>query len=74
MCIKEIHEGIQEYAAQFAEILEKMPEEMPSIDFCDEVLKYISASYSNIKLSELENLVLDDEFFGDKNTGKDALM
>lgn len=73
-CIKGIHEGIQKYAEQFAEILGKMPEKMPAVDFCDELLKYISASYSNIKIPELTGLVLDDAFFGDKNTGKDALI
>ncbi len=73
-CIKGIHEGIQKYAVQFAEIIGKMPKEMPSMDFCDEVLKYISASYSSINIPELSELILDDVFFGDKNTGRDALM
>lgn len=73
-CIKGIHEGIQRYAEQFADILGSMPVEMPSVDFCDEILKYISASYSNIRIPELEKLILDDMVFGDKNTGKDALM
>lgn len=73
-CIKEIHEGIQIYVEQFAGLLGKMPEEMPSANFCDEVLKYISASYSDIKIPELSELVLDDMVFGDKKTGKDALM
>lgn len=74
VCIKEIHEGIQKYTVEFAEILGKIPKEMPSADFCDEVLNYISASYSNIKISELTELILDDAVFGDKNTGKDALI
>lgn len=73
-CIKGIHEGIQKYAVQFAEIIGNMPKEMPSMDFCDEVLKYISASYSSINIPELSELILDDVFFGDKNTGRDALM
>ncbi len=73
VCIKEIHEGIQKYAVEFAEILGKIPKKMPSVDFCDEVLNYISASYSNIKISELTELMLDDAVFGDKNTGRDAL-
>lgn len=73
-CIKEIQEGIREYAEQYAEILGKWPQEMPPADFGDEVLRYISSSYSNIKIPELAELVLDDVVFGDKNTGRDALM
>lgn len=73
-CIKEIHEGIWKYAVQFAEILGRMTKEIPSVDFCDEVLNYISASYSQIKIPELAEMVLDDEVFGDKNTGRDALI
>lgn len=73
-CIKGIHEGICNYAIQFADILGRMPKEMPSADFCDEVLNYISASYSQIEIPELAEMVLDDEVFGDKNTGRDALI
>lgn len=73
-CIKGIHEGIQRYASQFAEIMGTMPKEMPPADFCDEMLKYMSASYSNIRIPELAEMVLDDVVFGDKNTGKDALI
>lgn len=72
--LKEIHSGIFKYCNEFAEAVSKLPEDMPDNAYCDEILKFTASGYSQIKIPELKNFILDDCFGGDKNTGIDALM
>lgn len=72
--LKEIHSGIFRYCSDFAGIRKELPEEMPSKEYCDGVLKYTSSEYSRILISELKEFMLDDWLGGDKNTGIDALI
>lgn len=72
--LKEIHSGIFHYCGEFAKIMPKLPEDMPSNGYCDDVLKYMASEYSQVKIPELEKFMLDDWLGGDKNTGADALM
>lgn len=72
--LKEIHSGIFRYCSEFAKIMQKLPEDMPSNEYCDEILKYTASEYSRIMIPELQKFMLDDWFGGDKNTGIDALM
>lgn len=73
-CLKKIHAGILEFCTEFSEILEDVPQHVPTNDFSDFILKYISGLYSNINIPELNNFILDDPLGGDKNTGVEALL
>lgn len=71
--LREIHTGIFRYCNDFARIVTKFPEDMPANEFCDEILRYMSSEYSQVRITGLEEFVLDDWLGGDKNTGLDAL-
>ena len=72
--LKKIHSGIFQYCKEFAEIFTELPGDMPSSEFCDEILKFTSSEYSRTEIPELKDFMLDDWLGGDKNTGMDALM
>ena len=72
--LKKIHSGIFRYCKEFAEIFTELPGDMPSSEFCDEILKFTSSEYSRTEIPELKDFMLDDWLGGDKNTGMDALM
>ena len=72
--IKQIHEGILDFGKQFATIMKGSCLENIKVDFVDEILKYTSEKYSNIKVDGLREFYLDDYLQGDKNTGNDALQ
>lgn len=72
--VRDIHEGIRDYCREYAEILRCITGTVPEVDFCDGVLCLMGADNSRIKISELREMMLDDAAYGDKNTGRDALM
>lgn len=72
--LKEIHDGIFRYCSDFAGMLPDLPEDLPSGEYSDEILRYTSSEYSRIEIPELKEFMLDDWLGGDKNTGMDALM
>ena len=73
-CVRDIQEGIKDYCRQFTEILTCLPEQMPPVDFCDEMLQLMGADYSRIAVLQIKEMILDDAVCKDKNTGRDALM
>lgn len=72
--VRDIHEGIRDYCREYAEILRCITGTVPEVDFCDGVLCLMGADNSRIEISELREMMLDDAAYGDKNTGRDALM
>lgn len=72
--VRDIHEGIRDYCREYAEILRCITGTVPEVDFCDGVLCLMGADNSRIEISELGEMMLDDAAYGDKNTGRDALM
>lgn len=72
--LREIHSGIFHYCDEFANIIPKIPDDMPANEYCDEILRYTSSEYSQVHIPELSGFVLDDWLGGDKNTGRDALI
>lgn len=73
-CLRMIHKGIQKYTMEFIDILRAIPEHMSTIDYCDELMGFMGAAYSKVEVSGLNEFILDDIMYGDKNTGKDALI
>ena len=73
-CLQEIHGGILEYCACFSKVVKRFPAHMPPVEFCDEILKYTGAEFSDVRIPVLREFMLDDWLGGDKNTGKDILM
>ncbi len=73
-CVKEIHQGIQEYCREFAKLMVCFPEGMPGPDFCDGLLGFINSDFFRVEIPEIEEMVLDDGIYGDKNTGRDVLL
>lgn len=73
-CLKEIHNGIEEYARKYSMVVTSVPKATPNVDLVDSILRYTSSSYSRIMIEELREFVLDDWLGGDKNTGRDALL
>ncbi len=73
-CLRMIHKGIQKYTMEFIDILKAIPEHMSTIDYCDELMGFMGAAYSKVEVPGLDEFILDDIVYGDKNTGKDALI
>lgn len=73
-CLQLVHKGIQKYTMEFIDILKAIPEHMSTIDYCDELMGFMGAAYSKVEVPGLNEFILDDIMYGDKNTGRDALI
>lgn len=69
--VYELQEAIMDFVDDFYEVYSSSFGNYLDVEFCDEILRGTQSEYSRIKLSDIENINLDDAYGICRNTGID---